>query len=85
MGHDFARARTHASTARDLARKLGDRKLQEETDLLEFYIARGDGDCGAAKASLEAFLERHPDSNQRFDARRFLRELKRGDFKDCRS
>lgn len=85
LGREFDKARAHADAARDLARKLEHRELEEQIDLLDYYIARNAGDCGAAEASLEAFLDRHPDSSLRYDARRFLRELKRGDFADCRS
>ena len=85
LSQDFEKSRTHAERARQLASQLSHRKLLEDTDLLEYYIARNDGDCDGAKTSLETFLERHPQSSHRYDVRRFLRELKRGDFADCRS
>jgi len=85
LGRNFDKARFHVDKARKLADRLSHSGLQEDTDLLDYYIARNDGDCVGARASLETFLERHPESSHRYDVRRFLRELKRGDFTDCHS
>ena len=58
-------------------------ELDERLDLLFFHIAHDSGDCSAAVASLERFLENHPHSGFRSQAHRTLASIRRGDDAKC--
>jgi thiol-disulfide isomerase/thioredoxin len=71
-------AESHLKRALKLAATLGDPELLERLDLLSFHLAQDRGDCQAATASLEHFLEEHPKSVYSGQARRTLEELRHG-------
>jgi len=77
-------ARAEASLARALAIARGDDPvLSERLDLLRFHIAHDSGDCSAAVASLERFLDDHPGSGFLAQARRTLAAIRRGEDMRC--
>lgn len=85
LNNDFARARVQVAKAQDLALRFGHATVSERADLLAYYISRNDGNCEDAEERLEEFLARHPDSESRYEARKFLRELRRGEAEGCSS
>ncbi len=91
LSGQFSRAESSLERARDMigsrandARQDGvEPALRERIDLLGFHIAHDSGDCRAAMASLEHFLENHPHSGFRSQARRTLAAIRRGDEMKC--
>ncbi len=79
----FSQAEGSLARARELVRDAGEPALGERVDLLGFHIAHDSGDCGAAVASLERFLGRHPGSGCRSQARWTLAAIRRGDERQC--
>ncbi len=84
LSRDFEAAESHLQRTRAMASDLeAPGELLERTDLLHFHLAQDVGDCAAAVASLERFLEIHPKSPHSTEARRTLRALQRGDGTIC--
>ena len=91
LAGQYSRAESNLARARDLidlpaaAGRSGeaDAELREHLDLLGFQIAHDSGDCPAAVASLERFLETHPHSGFHSQARRTLAAIRRGDEMKC--
>ena len=79
-GH-FSRAESSLERAREIDAE--EPELRERLDLLRFHIAHDSGDCDAAMASLERFIEKHPGSGFRSQARRTLAAIRRGDEMKC--
>ncbi len=83
LSGDFATATTRLQRASQLAADQGKTELGERLDMLRYYIAFDRGDCGEATASLEQFLDRHPHSGLRSQARRTLDAVRRGESMEC--
>ncbi len=81
LAGEFSRAESNLARARELNK--AEPQLRERLDLLGFYIAHDSGDCGAAVASLEHFLEAHPHSGFQSQARRTLAAIRSGDEMKC--
>ncbi len=79
----YGRAESSLARAHEVARGGADPKLRENIDLLRFHIAHDSGDCSAAVASLERFLESHPQSGFKSQARRTLAAIRRGEEMKC--
>ncbi len=82
LSGQFSRAESNLERAREV-NDAGEPALRERLDLLGFYIARDSGDCSAAVASLERFLERHPHSGFRSQAYQTLAAIRRGEDTKC--
>ncbi len=83
LSGNYSRAEGSLARARELMRGAGEPTLSERIDLLGFHIAHDSGDCTAAMASLERFLESHPKSGFHTQARRTLAAIRRGDEMKC--
>ena len=79
----LARAEARLDRAHQLAAAVDDQILNERLDMLRYYLAHANGDCPAAVASLETFLERHPRSDLRAQASNTLAALRRGEGMEC--
>lgn len=79
----FSRAESSLERAREINDGAGEAGLDERIDLLVFHIAHDSGDCSAAVASLERFLENHPHSGYRSQAYRTLASIRQGDDAKC--
>ncbi len=79
----YGRAESSLMRASEIAGSVDDPSLQERLDMLRFYIAHDSGDCGAAVASLEQFLDSHPRSGFTPQARRALAAIRRGEEMKC--
>lgn len=82
LAGDFDRAEKRGREAR-AAIGSDDPALDARVDLLGYYIARNAGACDKAETLLESFIETHRDTAYARDARRFLRDLRRGDRNGC--
>ncbi len=83
LAGQYGRAESSLARAHEVARGTRDPNLRENIDLLRFHIAHDRGDCTAAVASLESFLESHPGSGFRSQARRTLAAIRRGEEMKC--
>ncbi len=83
LAGQYARAESNLARALEVARGAPDPSLRERLDLLRFHIAHDSGDCRAAVASLESFLESHPSSGFRSQARRTLAAIRSGEEMKC--
>jgi hypothetical protein len=83
LAGDFARAQARNAQARSAAGSNKDPDFLPRVDFLAYYIARNQGDCETAQGLLEGFIETHHDTTYAREARRFLRDLRRGDRKGC--
>ncbi|MEM7356703.1 MAG: thioredoxin family protein, partial [Acidobacteriota bacterium] len=79
LNSDLGRAESRYRTSRQLAKSRADEALNERLDMLRFHLAHDTGDCPEAVASLEKFLESHPRSSLRSQARYTLAALRRGE------
>lgn len=80
LAGDYAAAATATDRARALATRQANAPLIEETELLAAQIAQDAGDCDRAETSLRRFLEAHPQSPRRKQAKKVLGALERGDL-----
>ncbi len=80
LSGQYSRAESSLARAKEIN---GEPALRERFDLLGFHIAHDSGDCVAAMASLERFLESHPQSGFHSQARRTLAAIRRGDEMKC--
>ncbi len=83
LAGQYGRAESSLQRAIEVARGVMAPSLRENIDLLRFHIAHDSGDCSAAVASLERFLESHPESGFRFQARRTLAAIRSGEEMQC--
>lgn len=86
LAGDFDRAAEATSKARQMADQglagAAD-SLAEKLDLLAYQIAQDAGDCQKAKATLQEYLDTHPQSTKRRVLARQLKALERGDDTIC--
>lgn len=84
---DFERAATRNQQAHqaEAHATVHDPDLWARIDLLDYYIARNAGDCDQAEDLLKDFIAEHPGTRFARDARRFLRDLRRGERHGCQT
>ncbi len=83
LAGQYSRAESSMMRGLEIARGVDDPSLRERLDLLRFHIAHDSGDCSAAVASLERFLETHPRSGFHSQARATLAAIRRGEEMKC--
>ncbi len=80
LAGDFAAAGSAVDRARTLAAQQSNAALQEEAELLAAQIAQDAGNCEQAESTLRRFIEAHPQSPRRLQAKKVLGALERGDL-----
>lgn len=83
LNGELERAESSFQQADRLAAGSDDRQLGEQLAMLRYYLAHDSGDCPEAVASLEKFLENHPRSGLRSQAKYTLAALRRGEGMEC--
>lgn len=83
MNGSLSQAESNYQRSQRLAEGRGDKALDERIAMLRFHLAHDKGDCPEAVASLEKFLQHHPGSHLRSQARFTLAALRRGEGMEC--